>query len=252
MDVSDLPRDPSISVMSAIIPWELISKGPATVYWIHLQGATIKESEKYTINVEKDSPLVVEENKHPELSQIPLESTVRLTSINPSTIDKAENKILSIDIKGELDNWQSIEGFPVVDIFDPNGQKIKNDIALNMINQKDSSIWEFTRNNLKIGSLSELPTGKYIVEMSSSYDVRKDSLGIPIKSKMTFVIIDSRDGMGGIIENQNQPPSIDRPTENDNNSIIGIIIFGIVALILAIIAIVIRYRYRKINEIQSN
>ncbi|MGI0064920.1 MAG: hypothetical protein ACREAL_08655, partial [Nitrosopumilaceae archaeon] len=253
MEINDLPGDSSVSILSVIIPWELISKGPAAVFWIHLQGEVIKESDKFTINVGKKSSLEGEGNKNPEhLLQTPFGTFVRLTSINPNTIDKADNKIPSINIKGELDNWESIEGFPIVDIFEPNGQKIKNDIVLNIINQKNSNVWEFSRDNSEIGSLSELPTGKYLVEMSSSNDARKDSLGIPLKSQMTFVIIDSSEGMGGILENEQQLPSIDRPSENDNYNLIGIIIFGIVALILAIIAMVIKSKYRKTKEIQSN
>ena len=250
MEINDLPGDPSISILSAIIPWELISKGPAAVYWIHLQGDTIKESDKFTINVGQKSPSEDEENKIPEpLLQTPMGTSIRLTSINPTTIDKADNKIPIIDIKGELDNWESIEGFPIVDIFEPNGQKIINDIVLNIINQTNSNVWEFSRDNFEVGSLSELPTGKYTVEMSSSNNARKDSLGVPLKSHMTFEIIDSREGMGGILDNEQQSPSIDSPTENDNYNLIGIIIFGIVALILAIIAIVIKSKYRKTKEI---
>jgi hypothetical protein len=155
-------------------------------------------------------------------------------------------------MKGELDNWKSTEGFPVIDIFAPNGQKIKNDIVLNVINQKNSDVWEFSRDNFEIGLLSELPTGKYTVEMSSSNDARKDSLGIPLKSQMTFEIIDSSEGMGGILEDEQYLPSIDRPTENDNYNFLGVIIFGIVALILAIIALVIKTKYQKTKEIKSN
>jgi hypothetical protein len=252
MEINDLPGDPSVSILSAIIPWELISKGPAAVYWIHLQGDTIKESDKFTINVGGKSPFADEENKNPEPLPTPLGTSIRLTSINPSTIDKVENKILSIDIKGELDNWESTEGFPIVDIFEPNGQKIKNDIALNIINQKNSNVWEFSRDNFEIGLLSEFLPGKYIVVMSSSNDVRKDSLGVPLKSQMTFEIIDSTEGIGGILENEQQSSSIDIPTENNNYNLLGIIIFGIVALLLAIIAIVIKNKYQKTKEIKSN
>ncbi|HEY7757357.1 MAG TPA: hypothetical protein VIA08_03910, partial [Nitrososphaeraceae archaeon] len=253
MEINDLPGDPSISILSAIIPWELISKGPAAVYWIHLQGDVIKESDKFTINVGQKSQSEDEDNNNPEpLLQTPLGTSVRLISINPSTIDKAENEILSIDMKGELDNWKSTEGFPIVDVFAPNGQKIKNDIVLNVINQKNSNVWEFSRDNFEIGLLSELPTGKYTVEMSSSNDARKDSLGIPLKSQMIFEIIDSSEGMGGTLEDEQYLPSIDRPTENDNYNFLGVIIFGIVALILAIIAIVIKTKYQKTKEIKSH
>jgi hypothetical protein len=253
MEVNELPGDPSVSILSAIIPWELISKGPAVVYWIHLQGDTIKESDKFTINVGKKSSLEYEENKNPEsILQTPLGTSVRLTSINPTTIDKADTKIPLIDIIGELDNWDSREGFPIVDIFEPNGQKIKNDIVLNMINQKNSNVWEFSRVNFEIGPLSKLPTGKYIVEMSSNNDVRKNSFGIPLKSQMSFDIIDSREGMGGILENELQSPSIDIPSENENYNFIGIIIFGIISLILTIIALVIKNKYQKTKEVQAN
>jgi hypothetical protein len=69
---------------------------------------------------------------------------------------------------------------------------------------------------------------------------------------MSFDIIDSREGMGGILENELQSPSIDIPSENENYNFIGIIIFGIISLILTIIALVIKNKYQKTKEVQAN
>jgi hypothetical protein len=251
MDIDDLPGNPTLSIISASIPWPLISKGPIAVYWIQLQGDVIRESDKFKINVGKEPPFDYEENQNLPLLPQTLGTFVRLTSINPNTINKADIKTPSIDIKGELDNWTDLEGYPIVDIFAPNGQKIWNDIVLDNVNQKNSDVWEFTRNNFRVGLLSELPTGEYLIEMSSNNDIRKDSLGIPLKSQMSFVIDDSNSGMGGILKND-ASPSIDVPTDGDRNPIFGIIIFVIVALILSIIAIVIKYRYQNINKIHAN
>jgi hypothetical protein len=141
-----------------------------------------------------------------------------------------------------------LEGYPIVDIFAPGGQKIWNDIVLNNVNQKNSDVWEFTRNNFRVGSLSELPTGEYLIEMSSSNDIRKDSLDVPLKSQMSFVIDDSNSGIGEIL-NDDVPPSIDVSTDGDRNTIFGIIIFAIIILILILIAIVVKSRYQKTLEI---
>jgi hypothetical protein len=84
--------------------------------------------------------------------------------------------------------------------------------------------------------------------MSSSNDIRKDSLDIPQKSQMSFVIDDSNSGMGGIL-NDDVPPSIDVSTDGDRNTIFGIIIFAIIILILILIAIVVKSRYQKTLEI---
>ena len=248
MDIDDLPGNPTLSIISASIPRALISKGPIAVYWIQLQGDIIRESDKFTINVGNKSSFDYEENQNPTLVPQTLGTFVRLTSINPNTIDKADNKTASIDIKGELDNWTDLEGYPIIDIFAPNGQKIWNDIVLNNINQKNSDVWEFTRNNFRVGLLSELPTGEYLIEMSSSNDIRKDLLGIPLKSQMSFVIDDSSSGMGGILNND-VPPSIDVSTDGDRNTIFGIIIFAIIILILSVVAIAVKSRYQKTLEI---
>ncbi|MEX1152036.1 MAG: cadherin-like domain-containing protein, partial [Nitrosopumilaceae archaeon] len=248
MDIDNLLGNPTLSIISASIPWALISKGPIAVYWIQLQGDVIRESDKFTINVGNESSFDYEENQNPTLVPQTLGTFVKLTSINPNTIDKADNKTPSIDIKGELDNWTDLEGYPIVDIFAPNGKKIWNDIVLNNVNQKNSDVWEFTRNNFRVGSLSELPTGEYLIEMSSSNDIRKDSLDIPLKSQMSFVIDDSNSGMGGILHND-VPPSIDVSIDSDRNTIFGIIILAIIILILSVVAIAVKSRYQKTLEI---
>ncbi|HXV66575.1 MAG TPA: Ig-like domain-containing protein, partial [Nitrosopumilaceae archaeon] len=237
MDIDDLPGNPSLSIISASVPWALISKGPIAVYWIQLKGDIVRESDKFTINV--GTELLVDSEENPNTTQI-LGTFVKLTSINPNTIDKAENKIPLIDIKGELDNWSVGEGYPTVDIFAPNGKKLWNDVILNNVNQKNSNVWEFTKNNFKVGTLSQLPTGKYIVEMSSSNDIRKDSLGITIKSQLSFTLDDSNSEMGGILKKETPNPIDD--TQDDDNTLFPILII-IIILVLAVVAIVIKSMY---------
>ena len=42
---------PTMTAISASIPWNLISENPSITYWIHLVDDQELESEKFTINI---------------------------------------------------------------------------------------------------------------------------------------------------------------------------------------------------------
>lgn len=147
-----------------------------------IQVATVDTLAKLLLRVENPAPI-------PETTQ---GTYVKLTGITPITYDKASGTVPSFKIRGELDNWTSSEGFPVVDIFAPNGQKIWNNVLMNIDTDKGGGVTEFLRNNFEIGNKDLLPLGIYKFEMSSNNDVRKDSSGKTLKAIMEMRIIDTR------------------------------------------------------------
>ncbi|RDJ38723.1 MAG: hypothetical protein DWQ13_00005, partial [Crenarchaeota archaeon] len=98
MNVEPLPGNPAYSVISASVPWAMISEGPEVFYWIHLMGDEILESKRFMIRVseqqEQESLLPNNQETSTDLGD---ETTLEDDGITPpSTSDSISEKNPSI------------------------------------------------------------------------------------------------------------------------------------------------------------